>query len=75
MITRWRYCLNAVMITRLQYCLSASMITRWQYCISVEMVTGWVHWIMNVSNCKELVDCNKGVDPDKKVGGGGRIGV
>ena len=29
------------------------MITRWQYCISLEMVTGWVHWIVNVSNCKE----------------------
>ena len=24
------------------------------YCISVEMVTGCVHWIVNVSNCKEL---------------------
>ena len=30
------------------------MITRWHYCISVEMVIGWIHWIVNVSNCKEL---------------------
>ena len=30
------------------------MVTRWHYCISVEIVTGWVHWIVNVSNCKEL---------------------
>ena len=39
MITRWRYCLNAVMITRWQwvYCLSAPMITRWHYCDSGEM--------------------------------------
>ena len=29
------------------------MITRCHYCISVEMVTGRVHWIVNVSNCKE----------------------
>ena len=54
MITGWRNCLNAVMSTRWQYCLSAAMITRWHYCISVEMLTGWVHWIVNVSNCKEL---------------------
>ena len=54
MITRWRYCVNVVMITRWRYCLSAAMITRGHYCISVEMVTGWVHWIVNVSNAKEL---------------------
>ena len=42
------------MITRRQYCLSVAMITRRHYCISVEMVTGWIHWIVNVSNCKEL---------------------
>ena len=30
------------------------MIIRWHYCISVEMVTGRVHWIVNVSNGKEL---------------------
>ena len=30
------------------------MITRCHYYISVEMVTGRVHWIVNVSNCKEL---------------------
>ena len=36
MITRWRYCLNAVMITRWQYCLNAAMITRWHYCTSMD---------------------------------------
>ena len=46
--------IGAAMITRWQYCLSAGMITRWHYCISVERVTGRVHWIVNVSNCKEL---------------------
>ena len=55
MITRWHYCLNAVMLTRWLYCLSASMITRRHYSISVEIVSGWVHWIVNVSNCKELL--------------------
>ena len=54
MITRWRHYLNAVMLTGWQYCLSSAMITRWHYCICVEMVTGWIHWIVNVSNCKEL---------------------
>ena len=54
MITRWHYFLNAVMITRWQYCPSATIVTRWHYCTRVEMVTGWVHWIVNVSNCKEL---------------------
>ena len=55
MITIRRYCLNEVMITRWQYCICAAMITRWHYArISVEIVTGWVHWIVNVSNCKEL---------------------
>ena len=34
--------------------VSPAMITRWHYCISVEMVTGWVHWIVNVSKCKEV---------------------
>ena len=42
------------MITRRRYCLNAVMITRWHYFIIVEMVTGWVHWIVNVANCKEL---------------------
>ena len=55
MITRWRYWHNATTITRWQQCLSAAMITRWHYCISEEMVTGWVYWIVNVSNCKELL--------------------
>ena len=56
MIARWLYCLNTAMITvtRWQYCLRVAMVTRWHYCISLEMVTGWVHWIVNVSNCKEL---------------------
>ena len=54
MITRWLYCLYVVMITTWQYCLSAPMITRWHYCIGVEMVTGWVHWIVNLSNGKDL---------------------
>ena len=62
MIIRWRYCLYyiyAVMITRLRYCLNAVLITTvitinklWHYCIRVEMVTGWVHWIVNVFNGK-----------------------
>ena len=34
------------------------MITRWHYSISVEIaqeiVIGWIHWIVNVSHCKEL---------------------
>ena len=42
------------MTTRWQSCLRAAVITTWHYCISVEMVTGCVHWIVNVSNCKEL---------------------
>ena len=42
------------MITRWQYYLSAAIITRRHYCISVEIVIGWIHWIVNVSNCKEL---------------------
>ena len=55
MLIRWCNCLDAVMITRWQYCLGAAIITRWHYCISGEMITGsWVHWIANVSNCKEL---------------------
>ena len=66
MFTRWRYCLVASrvasVITRRHYyiiaviitSLSAAMITRWHYFISVEMVTGWVHWIVNVSFCKDL---------------------
>ncbi len=42
------------MITRWQYYLSAAMIRRWHYCIGVEIVIGWIHWIVNVSNGKEL---------------------
>ena len=42
------------MITRWQYYLTAAMITRWHYCISVEIGIRWIHWIVNVSNCKEL---------------------
>ena len=42
------------MIARWQYYIIAAMITRWHYCISVEIVIGWIHWIVNVSNCKEL---------------------
>ena len=53
-ISRWRYFRSSVMIARWQYCLSVAMITRWHFCISVEMVTGWTHWIVNVSNGKEL---------------------
>ena len=59
MISRWRHCINAALVTRWQYCLSAAMITRWHYCISVKMVTGWVHWILNVSYCKELCIARK----------------
>ena len=31
---------SEVMLTRWRYCFNALMITRWHYCISVEMVTG-----------------------------------
>ncbi len=47
------------MITRWQYYLSVAMITRWHYSINVEIVIGWIHWIVNVSNCKKTLDCEK----------------
>ena len=47
--------LNAVMITRWQYYLSAAMITSaLSTALSVQIVIGRIHWIVNVSNCKEL---------------------
>ena len=45
-------------MTRWQHCISAGMITRWHYSTAsvliVERVTVWVHWIVSVSNYKEL---------------------
>ena len=54
MITRWHYYINAVLITRWRYFRNTVIITRWQYCTSVEWSLDGVHWIVNMSNCKEL---------------------
>ena len=50
MITRWRYCIDAVMITRGRYCLNAVMLTRWQYCLSSAMITRWHYGIGVIVN-------------------------